>query len=87
MAEAGVAGYEMVGWNGIFVAKGHAACDRGPARRRAGESPRPAGLKEQMATLGAEPGGDTPQAFGAFVSRRSPARWGRIIKEKGIRPE
>ena len=39
-----------------------------------------------MATLGAEPGGDTPQAFGAFVAAES-ARWGRIIKEKGIRPE
>ena len=25
-------------------------------------------VKEQMATLGAEPGGDTPQAFGAFVA-------------------
>ena len=39
-----------------------------------------------MAALGAEPGGDTPQAFAAFVSAES-ERWGRIIKEKGIRPE
>jgi len=39
-----------------------------------------------LATLGAEPGGDTPQAFRAFVSAKS-TRWGNIIKEKGVRPE
>ena len=43
-------------------------------------------MREQMATLGAEPGGETPQAVTAFVSAES-ERWGRIIKEKGIRPE
>ena len=86
MAEAGVAGYEMVGWNGIFVARGTP-----PAivTRLGAELAKVLGLpdmKEQMATLGAEPGGDTPQAFGAFVAAES-VRWGRIIKEKGIRPE
>jgi tripartite-type tricarboxylate transporter receptor subunit TctC len=39
-----------------------------------------------MTAMGAEAGGDTPQAFSAFVNAES-ARWGRIIKERGIRPE
>ena len=44
-------------------------------------------MKEQMAALGAEPGGDSVQAFRAFVSAEQ-ARWGKTIKEKrGIRPE
>ena len=36
--------------------------------------------------LGAEPVGSTPAEFGAFV-RAENARWGRIIREKGIRSE
>ena len=86
MAEAGVAGYEMVGWSGIFVAKGtpsEIVARLGAELAKVLSQP---DVKEQMATLGAEPGGDTPRAFRAFVAAES-ARWGSIIKEKGIRPE
>jgi tripartite-type tricarboxylate transporter receptor subunit TctC len=86
MAEAGVAGYEMVGWNGIFVVKGTPG---EIVARLSATLAKVLGLpdvREQMATLGAEPGGDTPQAFGTFVSAEA-ARWGKIIREKGIRPE
>jgi tripartite-type tricarboxylate transporter receptor subunit TctC len=81
-----VAGYEMVGWNGVFVAKG---TPRKIVARLGTTLAKVLGLPEiteQMATLGAEPGGDTPQAFRAFVSAKS-TRWGNIIKEKGVRPE
>jgi tripartite-type tricarboxylate transporter receptor subunit TctC len=86
MAEAGVAGYEMVGWNGIFVVTGTPG---EIVARLSATLAKVLGLpdvREQMATLGAEPGGDTPQAFGTFVSAEA-ARWGKIIREKGIRPE
>ena len=86
MAEAGVAGYEMVGWNGIFVVKGTPG---EIVARLSVTLAKVLGLpdvREQMETLGAEPGGDKPQAFGTFVSAEA-ARWGKIIREKGIRPE
>jgi tripartite-type tricarboxylate transporter receptor subunit TctC len=76
----------MVGWNGVFVAKGtppEIVAQLSAALAKVLSLPE---VREQMATLGAEPGGDTPQAFGAFVSAES-ERWGNIIKEKGIRPE
>ncbi|NDH63179.1 MAG: tripartite tricarboxylate transporter substrate binding protein, partial [Alphaproteobacteria bacterium] len=41
---------------------------------------------EQLARLGAVPVGDTPEQFGAFVKAES-ARWGKIIKDLGIKPE
>jgi tripartite-type tricarboxylate transporter receptor subunit TctC len=86
MVEAGVPGYEMSGWNGIFAPKGtppqivvrlHAALAK---ILQASE------VKEQFATLGAEPVGDTPDEFATFLKADS-VRWGRIIREKGIRPE
>ena len=86
IAEAGVPGYEMVGWNGIFVAKGTSP---EIVARLAGELAKVLGLaevKQRMATLGAEPGNDTPQSFAAFTAAEQ-ARWGKIIEERGIRPE
>ena len=86
MAEAGVPDYEMVGWNGVFVAKGTPAEIVARLNSDLAKVLRLPDVKEQMATLGAEPGGDSTPAFGAFVKAES-ARWGRIIKERGIRPE
>jgi tripartite-type tricarboxylate transporter receptor subunit TctC len=86
MAEAGVPGYEMVGWNGLFVAKGTPPEIVARLNGELVKVLRAPDVKEQMAALGAEPGGDTPEEFGAFVKAES-MRWGKIIKEKGIRLE
>ena len=86
MAEAGVAGYEMVGWNGIFVAKSTPLAIVARLAAELGKVLARPDVKEQMTAMGAEAGGDTPQAFNAFVNAQS-ARWGRIIQERGIRPE
>ncbi|MFO1086806.1 MAG: tripartite tricarboxylate transporter substrate binding protein [Reyranellaceae bacterium] len=86
IAQSGVPGYEMVGWNGLFVAKG---TPDDLVARLASELARVlhlAEVKEQMATLGAEPGNDTPQSFAAFAAAEQ-TRWGKIIEERGIRPE
>jgi len=86
MAEAGVPGYEMIGWNGVYVASGT------PSRivdRLAGELKAiidMAELKAQLAKLGAEPVGSSPREFAAFMKSES-GRWGKIIKERGIKPE
>ena len=83
MAEAGVPGYEVVGWSGIVTVKGtppeivarlHAEVDK---ILRAPE------VRERLAALGAEPAGSTPNEFAAFITTEM-ARWGKIIKEKGI---
>jgi tripartite-type tricarboxylate transporter receptor subunit TctC len=86
MAEAGVPGYEMVGWNGIFLAKGTPPDIVARLAAELTKVLRLPDVKEQMAGLGAEPGGNLPQEFGAFAKAEH-ARWGAIIKERGIRPE
>ena len=86
LAEAGVPGYEMIGWNGVFVASGT------PPRivdRLAGEIIAIVGtpeVKAQLAKLGAEPVGSRPDDFAEFMKSES-ARWGKIITERGIKPE
>ena len=86
MEEAGGKGYEMIGWNGIFVPKGTPA---DIVTRLNGELVKVLGspeVVEQMARLGAVPVGNTPAEFGAFVKAES-VRWGKIIKDLGIKPE
>jgi len=86
MEEAGVKGYEMIGWNGIFVPR---ATPPEIVTRLSTElvkvlrSPE---VREQMAKLGAVPVGTTPAEFAAFVTAES-QRWGKIIKDLGIKPE
>lgn len=86
MAEAGVPGYEMIGWNGVFVPRGT------PPRivdRLAEEIIAIVGtpeVKTKLATLGAEPVGSRPEDFAVFMNDEA-ARWGKIIAERGIKPE
>jgi tripartite-type tricarboxylate transporter receptor subunit TctC len=86
MAEAGVSGYEMIGWNGLFVPKGtppEIVARLNAEMVRILHLPE---VKEQMAGLGAEPVGDTSDAF-AVVFKAESVRWGKIIKDRGIRLE
>ncbi|MCK8784660.1 tripartite tricarboxylate transporter substrate binding protein [Roseomonas sp. NAR14] len=86
VAEAGVPGYEIATWYGIW----------GPARvppaivsRLRDAVARVVALPETRArldALGAEPVADTPGHFAAFV-RAEYDRWGRLVREAGLRLE
>jgi tripartite-type tricarboxylate transporter receptor subunit TctC len=86
MAEAGVPGYEVVGWNGIVAVKGTPPEIVARLHTEVAKILRAPEVRERLAALGAEPIGNTPDEFGAFIKTEM-ARWGRIIKEKGIRSE
>jgi tripartite-type tricarboxylate transporter receptor subunit TctC len=86
MIEAGVPGYEMSGWNGLFAAKGTPPEIVAKVHAELARILRAPDVKTQFAELGAQPVGDTPDEFGAFLKADS-ARWGRILREKGIKPE
>ena len=86
MIEAGVPGYEMIGWNGFFFPKGTpgAIVDRLHAELvKVLAKPE---VKEQLTTLGAEGVGSSPQEFAQFFKGEQ-ARWGKLIKDLGIKPE
>ena len=84
--EAGLKGYEIVGWNGLFVPAGtpwnivthlHSETTRALAQ---------ADAKERLATMGAEGVGSSPDEFRAFVKAEI-SKWARVVKEAGLKVE
>jgi tripartite-type tricarboxylate transporter receptor subunit TctC len=86
MAEAGVPGYEVVGWNGIVAMSGTPPEIVARLHAEVAKILRSPEVKQKMVALGAQPVGSTPDEFAAFIKAEM-ARWGKIIKEKGIRSE
>jgi tripartite-type tricarboxylate transporter receptor subunit TctC len=86
VTEAGVPGYAAVGWFGLLapvatpravVVKISADANRVLAQKE---------VREKMLALGSEPSGDTPDEFAAFI-REDQAKWAKLMKEQGIKPE
>jgi tripartite-type tricarboxylate transporter receptor subunit TctC len=86
MIEAGVPGYEMSGWNGIFAVKGTPPEIVARLHSELAKILHSPEVRRELIALGAEPVGDTPDEFGAFL-KADMARWGKIIQEKGIRSD
>jgi tripartite-type tricarboxylate transporter receptor subunit TctC len=86
VAEAGVPGYEAVGWFGLLApAKTPAPIVEklsADANKALGEPE----VKQQMMILGAEPSGGTPAQFARFI-HDDQAKWSRLMRERGIVPE
>ena len=76
MAESGVPGYEVVGWQGLFAVAGTPPAIVARLQAEAAKVLRLPEVRERLAALGADPVGSTPQAFDAFVraEKRAGAR-------------
>ena len=86
MAEAGLAGVEATGWNGIFAPAG---TPDAVIRRLHQELARVLSLPDiraEAVSFGQEIGGESPEVFGEFV-RAEITKWGKVIKDAGIRLE
>jgi tripartite-type tricarboxylate transporter receptor subunit TctC len=86
MQEAGVPGYEVIGWNGLFVLKGTPPEIVARLHDEIADILHGPAVSRQFADLGAVPVGDTPEEFGVFLAAER-TRWGKIIQENGIRSE
>lgn len=85
IAEA-VPGYECGSWYGVLVPAGtpHAIVDK--INKGAVEVLQQPEVKQKFASEGAEIVGSTPEELKTFVEAEI-ARWARVVKEAGIRPE
>ena len=86
IAESGLPGYDVGPWNGL-VAPGKTPPD---IINRLSETvqaiAKEPGFRQKMFEIGSTPIGDTPEQFRATI-RNDLARWARIIKDAGIKPE
>jgi len=84
VSESGVAGFDMSTWWGLvapsavskdIVAKLHAETVKALKLSE---------VRERLGGVGAEPGGNTPDQFGAFI-RSETAKYARVVKDANIK--
>jgi tripartite-type tricarboxylate transporter receptor subunit TctC len=86
VAEAGVPGYEAVGWFGLFAPKGTPDSVISKVSQDAGFVLSDSEVKQKLLAVGAEPSPTSPGQFARFV-RSEMDKWTRLMKERGINPE
>jgi len=86
LAEAGLAGVEASGWNGLFVPAGTPKAVIARLQAETAKVLASAAIKADSVTLGYELGGESPEEFAAFIHAEA-AKWGKVIKESGIKLE
>lgn len=86
MDEAGVKGYEFSTWYGLLVPAGtpKAIVDRLNAETR--KALASAQVTEQFTAQGLEASPSSPQEFGSYL-KSEVAKWGKVIKASGAKPE
>jgi len=86
VAEAGLPGYEAVGWFGLLAP---AATPKNVVAKLSTDSNRALSdpdVRSRMLALGADPSGNTPDEFARFI-RDDQAKWAKLMREAGIKPE
>ncbi|MDB5808800.1 MAG: hypothetical protein JWN94_922 [Betaproteobacteria bacterium] len=83
IAEAGVPGYEVVQWSGIFAPAGTPADIVGKLNREINEILKVPDVRERLGRLGVDAAGGTSQQFGAFTAAEV-RKWAKVIAIAGI---
>jgi tripartite-type tricarboxylate transporter receptor subunit TctC len=86
VAESGLPGYAAVGWFGLLAP---AATPKGLVMEISRDANRVLNereVRDRMETLGAEPAGNSPEEFARFI-RDDQAKWSKLMREAGIKPE
>jgi tripartite-type tricarboxylate transporter receptor subunit TctC len=86
VAELGMPQLEATAWNGIVVAAGTPPSVVQALHRELVKAYNAPDVKEQLRNGGAYAAADTPEQFGAFI-RAEKEKWGRVIREAGIKAQ
>ena len=86
VAEAGVPGYEQTAWFGVLAPAGTPREIILKLHSEITKLLNTAEVKERFAKQGVEVRTTTPEEFGAFV-KSEVARWGKVIREAGIKAD
>lgn len=84
--ESGLPGYQAVGCFGLLAP---AATPKAVVAKLSADVKRvlsDTDVRTKMLSLGADPGGNTPEEFARFI-REDQAKWSKLMREAGIRLE
>ena len=84
--EAGLKGYEIVGWNGLFLPAGTPNAIVSRLHAETVKALALPDIKERLAGMGAEGVGNTPAQFSAFVKAEI-KKWAQVVRAAGLRLE
>jgi tripartite-type tricarboxylate transporter receptor subunit TctC len=84
MKEAGLADFHVLSWNGLAAPAGTPPAIVEKLNKEINRILQLPEVKQQLAGLGAQPGGGTPQDFRAFVSAEI-NKWGKVVREADIK--
>jgi tripartite-type tricarboxylate transporter receptor subunit TctC len=84
LAESGAPGYEATGWFGVLAGTPQDIVTR--LNSEIGAILKMPDVEERFLKFGAEGGGGSPADFARFIQSEQ-AKWGRIIREAGIKAE
>jgi tripartite-type tricarboxylate transporter receptor subunit TctC len=86
VAELGMPQLEAIAWNGIFVPAGTPPGVVQALHRELVKAYNAPEVREQLRNGGAYAAADTPEEFAAFI-RAEKEKWGRVIREAGIKAQ
>jgi len=86
IAEAGLPGYYAASWYGLLLPAGTPRGVVGTLSKEIVAIMRVPDVRDKMLAQGFEPVGDTPEQFAKFI-REEIARWEKVVKSAGIKPE
>jgi tripartite-type tricarboxylate transporter receptor subunit TctC len=84
VAESGLPGFDVFGWNGLLAPAGTPAPVIAKLHAEIVKALQIPEVRERIAGFGFEPVASTPEEFGEFV-RADIARWAKVVKESGAR--
>jgi tripartite-type tricarboxylate transporter receptor subunit TctC len=86
VAEAGLPGYEAVPWYGLMVPSRTAPEIISRLHAESVKALSRPDVKDRFAATDMVPAGSTPEQFGMHI-RSEIAKWGKLVKASGLRPE
>jgi tripartite-type tricarboxylate transporter receptor subunit TctC len=86
IAESGVPGYEANNWNGIVAPRGAPRAIVERLHRDVVAVLKDPATAERLTAAGLDAIGDTPAEFAAYLKSEA-AKWGKLVRTAGIKPE
>ena len=86
VAEAGLPGYELASWYAVFAPANTPADIVRTLNRAISKGLEGGAMRDQFATLGAEPVGGAPEELAAVV-QKDLRKWAKVARDGGVKPE